>query len=1484
MACFRYRPFHPATYAVIGLLLGERPPESDLWRDLASLCWKAPVHSGAFCCLWVQYKPEGVEVAMSQTLTELFTTAAHKTAAPAEESQYHAQPMGRPDESGYTRDQGVHRGLSVVLRPEVHKFVHDPNQPPAAKAHLLLSEVRKQNAQNQGPEGEEGSTGGLGNYWSPSPHKAAEYANQTGWGTYNDHERKHNCGDEESGHGGCPTTHIVMHAETPPDKHHWHENMRPGEKYDPEISWRLPVRPGAPMKVTGVSWREGNDHWSSGQKYSEEGMKFHTGTPFNRYDFSSPVRKQADLEARYDGGDIPSRFLNQHGIRVRVHTAGHPNVEMVPTHELAPYATQETDGDHAREVATHFAEKGYMEPLMLQYHPKTGEAYLGEGNHRLRAARVLGMDHVPVRVSRNMFGLAGKGAPAPARHPAEATGEHIPSEIKPSEIGFSAKPLEPRTAGVSFGLPRQVGESQYEEDDGFHKRMWDQWHPKLQSRVYRHLALDLPSSHPAHNEKLPVDERARAVLQHTLTKGNVGVHWTDDPGYHHLNGDRLSPGQTAVVLHADTPERHHIEDNSYVLEDRAVRDWDMDPEREVPLKRNAPMNVRGITWHSARGPVTHTFDNPIRVHAAKDPDEVTCAQGHDHWGARGAAGLLVRHTDLEGTHHYLLQQRSRHVDHPGTWSIPGGAIERGETPFEAGTREGDEELGGLPPLGHIGTHSNDHGGWSYHTVIADTPEKFTPSEDGSHSHEAAGHRWFTAPQIDEMHESGELHPGFAESWPEVRHRAETEVPHRQMRLFTRKSPQFVCLTRPDLSDPEGVRSTAARDAWTTNVYAAQKAMTEGGHDLQRYGDLEEAGDHARQILHDHGHPQAADLAVRPTLRPNHSYVVREDELGEPDEQLRLHLGSNHFHNHAVLHEMAHLLTSGGHGQDFVDTFRGLLGHYGHHNALRTFDEHFQAPAQHQGAMEADEEKRKHTQNRWMGGVPEALQGGSDDSGDAGGDSGSSSSTTAAYTPPGTMGTDNEGHRVQMTTMDGWAHDDGSHGHEDNTTIGDHPVYTHTHTWLPEGRYWGPNSAQNDQRIFEGDHLRPEVRQDILDRVGRVLGHLYDGWETWAKVYFAGSEAAKWQPFNGDFDVLIGIDWTEFRDQNPDHEELDDAEIAQQMTDALWSKANVDNYFFELADGRKVGPFDRTFFVNPRAWDIRNLKPYAAYDVTDDTWAVHPLEVPKDWSATHLPESYWDYAETLLHEIEAIGRLPEEERQRMAANLWEELHTHRSDAFTGNGKGLFDLSNVVEKYLDQHPDRPWERLREWKNSSPTGPSPWVPTTARRTLSGLFSQASGTDGDGIMIAIVPPKSIGRKLLVEDGEPLEALHVTLCYLGSKTEHSKDQVAGLDSLVRAWARTQKPFKASVGGAGTFTNPGNHVLWAAVDIPGGGAIRHDLNELLVEHGYKVRNDHGWTPHITLKYHNSHVRFLPKVEPATWDVKEIMLCIGGSWEPVKLGA
>lgn len=137
---------------------------------------------------------------------------------------------------------------------------------------------------------------------------------------------------------------------------------------------------------------------------------------------------------------------------------------------------------------------------------------------------------------------------------------------------------------------------------------------------------------------------------------------------------------------------------------------------------------------------------------------VTCDQGHTHWGSAGAAGLLIRHTDDQGTRRYLLQHRSPWVQHGNTWSTPGGALHHGESPEAGAMREGEEEMGDLPGLTHAATHTDDHGGWKYHTVVMDAPERFTPGGDEGFEH--ADSRWVTPEEMKDL----PLHPGFKASW------------------------------------------------------------------------------------------------------------------------------------------------------------------------------------------------------------------------------------------------------------------------------------------------------------------------------------------------------------------------------------------------------------------------------------------------------------------------------------------------------------------------------------------------------------------------------------------------------------------------------------------------------------------------------------------------------------------------------------------------
>ncbi|WP_051722501.1 NUDIX domain-containing protein [Streptomyces albus] len=140
---------------------------------------------------------------------------------------------------------------------------------------------------------------------------------------------------------------------------------------------------------------------------------------------------------------------------------------------------------------------------------------------------------------------------------------------------------------------------------------------------------------------------------------------------------------------------------------------------------------------------------------------VFCARGCRHWGPR-AAGLL-----LYDRGRFLLQQRAPGVQHARTWSLPGGAMEPGETPRRAAHREAAEELGCLPRIEHVATLADEHGGWTFHTVIARTLEPFRPRPGNG---EALAHRWCTPAELPTL----PLHPGLAAAWPAILTALETE--------------------------------------------------------------------------------------------------------------------------------------------------------------------------------------------------------------------------------------------------------------------------------------------------------------------------------------------------------------------------------------------------------------------------------------------------------------------------------------------------------------------------------------------------------------------------------------------------------------------------------------------------------------------------------------------------------------------------------------
>lgn len=224
----------------------------------------------------------------------------------------------------------------------------------------------------------------------------------------------------------------------------------------------------------------------------------------------------------------------------------------------------------------------------------------------------------------------------------------------------------------------------------------------------------------------------------------------------------------------------------------------------------------------------------------------------------------------------------------------------------------------------------------------------------------------------------------------------------------------------------------------------------------------------------------------------------------------------------------------------------------------------------------------------------------------------------------------------------------------------------------------------DTRIWEDERLKEPVRTDIMASFDAFcVRHGYVGHEVWSKVIFFGSEASGWTSKtlrgNNDFDLSIGLHYPRFRESNPGFRDTADDQIAAELTQQMHAELNDPQKRFPGIEG----VWDETWFANLLGWDIRMIRPYAAWDVVTETWIVRPPDLP-DWSMASFPEGQGlaDEVHGIILMAEGILKMPEPYRTQNGSALWEFVHRNRSDAFGPQGEGWWDARNAVEKALDQ----------------------------------------------------------------------------------------------------------------------------------------------------------------------------------------------------------
>lgn len=230
----------------------------------------------------------------------------------------------------------------------------------------------------------------------------------------------------------------------------------------------------------------------------------------------------------------------------------------------------------------------------------------------------------------------------------------------------------------------------------------------------------------------------------------------------------------------------------------------------------------------------------------------------------------------------------------------------------------------------------------------------------------------------------------------------------------------------------------------------------------------------------------------------------------------------------------------------------------------------------------------------------------------------------------------------------------------------------------------------DPRLFAGQRMHDDVANDLKARFDAHMSRHYHNHQKWAKLWLAGSGASyQWSASRdpGDLDMLVGVDYPQFRYHNQRFARLTDEEVSKVLNDRMRADLTIDTQRWTPPSDPK-NEFEVTWYCNPGSTDIRAIKPYAAYDVVNHRWDVEPN--PHPVQPDHRAQADRDRKMTLdiLKRYEGSRTMLSQNpanRQKHAETVWaaaqqghalfHEIHGGRHAAFGPGGAGYADPSNA-----------------------------------------------------------------------------------------------------------------------------------------------------------------------------------------------------------------
>jgi hypothetical protein len=235
-------------------------------------------------------------------------------------------------------------------------------------------------------------------------------------------------------------------------------------------------------------------------------------------------------------------------------------------------------------------------------------------------------------------------------------------------------------------------------------------------------------------------------------------------------------------------------------------------------------------------------------------------------------------------------------------------------------------------------------------------------------------------------------------------------------------------------------------------------------------------------------------------------------------------------------------------------------------------------------------------------------------------------------------------------------------------------------------YFSAPSSELDPKLFQGMELESWVRTGVLSLLFDYLARHFSNPHQWTKAWLAGSGVSyQWEASRepGDLDCLVGIDYINFRRYNTDYAGYSDAEIASMFNEGFNAEL--------MPKTRNWEGYELTFYVNPQT-DIRDINPYAAYDLIGNFWTVTPEKNPQPpysraWeqrsirdeeTAKEMVSRYTSALEEVQRATNPAHRINAERKLQLAAEqavtLYDDIHAGRKVAFSKIGSGYSDFNN------------------------------------------------------------------------------------------------------------------------------------------------------------------------------------------------------------------